>query len=217
MQVGWSRIMAIAVAAVVLVSCGGNGDGDEPATPAETGADEAAEAADDATTESPQNGTSDDESAVDEPVATATIQVDPSALSTDASGFDTLTEDLCALYSVEALDAFFEGAGELTTSEPIDGGCSWSVEGLPRSHYVNATLTDEGSVFGIAEGERVDVAGVEVHLQRGPGDAWATVPTPDGRFIAIRVHGDFDVEGRALDGALDPAALGLADNLVDRL
>ena len=107
MRVGSSKMVVAAVAAVLLVSCGSDGDGGEPAAWADTGVNESTPEAVGTTTASPDDTMSDDGSAVDETAGTAAIEVDPSALPTDPSGFDTLAADLCALYAVEDLDAFF--------------------------------------------------------------------------------------------------------------
>lgn len=157
-----------------------------------------------------------DQSSDDASPAPEAITVDDAALPDEPAGFETLAADLCALWSVDDLDAFFGGAGGLAVSEPLDRGCRWAVEGLPRSHYVDVATSEEDKANGVLEGERTTVAGVDVHMQRGPEDAWATVSTPDGRFLVIRVHGDFEVEQRALDGGLDPAAMALAENVIAR-
>ena len=211
----WRRVRTTGVvlaAALALHGCGGTDV--TPPEQTDDGVAQDAPVGDDAPVAG-DDGASDEDDAG--PAAAAAIEVDAAALPGEPAGFATLAADLCTLWTVEELDAFFGGAGGLAVSEPLPDGCRWAVEGLPRTHYVDATTSDEDKVDAVMEGERTTVDGVAVHLQRGPEDAWATVATPDGRHLVLRVHGDFDVEQRALDGGLDPAASALAENVVGRL
>lgn len=223
----WVRVLGVGVVAgVVLAGCGGGTDDDDA-----VGASEAVDEGSVAPTADPtaasggegesvgDGGTADDEAPGDGDGdgSTGSVAVDPGALPTGAVGLDAFVDDPCGLYAVEELDAYFLGAGGLAVAEPLDEGCRWVVEGLPRSHFVTVQTTGEETVFGILEGDRVDVAGTEVHLQQGPADAYATFAAADGQLLLVVVHGDFDVDGRALDGALDEAALGLAENVIGRV
>lgn len=122
--------------------------------------------------------------------ASAATEVDATALPADPSGCDTWYEDLCTLDTVEQLDSYFVGKGDLTTTEPLDRGCRWAVEGFPRSHYVD--------------------------IAHGPSDIVAMIPTPDGSFLKVLIHGSFDAPSGPLGSYLDDAAAGLAENIVSR-
>lgn len=146
----------------------------------------------------------------------ASIEVDVSALPTDPSGFDTWSEDLCTLYSPDQLDSYFVGRGELATTEPLDRGCRWSVEGFPRSHYVDIVVVEDGTDATFVIDGQIDAAGTQVDIAHGPVDIVAMIPTPDGAFLKVLIHGDFDAPPGPLGSYLDDAAAGLAENIVSR-
>jgi hypothetical protein len=146
----------------------------------------------------------------------ASIEVDPSALPSDPSGYDTWSTDLCSLYTPEQLDSFFLGKGELAVSEPLDGGCRWAVDGLPRSHYVDIVVVADGTDTAFQITGQVDVDGTSVDIAHGPEDLVAIIPTPDGAFLRVLIHGGFDAPPGPLGDYLDEAGTGLAENLVSR-
>jgi len=151
-----------------------------------------------------------------EAAASAAIEVDPTALPADPSGFDTWSADLCTLYSVEQLDSYFVGKGDLATTEPLDRGCKWAVEGFPRSHYVDIVVVDDGTdAIYLVDGQ-IDAAGTQVDIAHGPEDIVAMIPTPDGAYLRVLIHGDFDAPSGPLGSYLDDAIAGLAENLVSR-
>lgn len=146
----------------------------------------------------------------------AAIEVDPTALPTDPSGFDTWSQDLCTLYSVEQLDSYFVGKGDLAISEPLDRGCTWAVEGFPRKHYVDIVVVEDGAnAIHLVDGQ-IDASGTQVDIAHGPFDVIAMIPTPDGAYLRMRVYGEFDKPPGPLGSYLDDAVAGLAENLVSR-
>lgn len=211
----------LVVLSLALAACGG-GDVAEPddssQNTAETGASATTQPA--SPTTQPASQTTDPSETTTETTeaaSSASIEVDPAALPADPSGYDTWSTDLCTLYTPEQLDAFFVGKGELVATEPLDQGCRWSVEGFPRSHYVNIVVVEDGTDSGFQLVEQLDIAGTQVDIGHGPEDIVAMIPTPDGTFLRVRIHGDFDAPPGPLDHYLDDAASGLAENLISRL
>lgn len=204
---------------LTLAACGG--EAAEPdngsQTTADTGATSATQPAS-PTTQPASQTTEPSEPATDTSEApdSANIEVDPSALPSDPSGYDTWSADLCSLYTPEQLDSFFVGKGELSTTEPLENGCRWSVEGFPRSHYVDILVVADGTDSGFQLVEQLDVAGTQVDIGHGPEDIVAMIPTPDGRFLRVLIHGAFDAPSGPLDHYLDDAASGLSENLISR-
>ncbi len=145
----------------------------------------------------------------------ALIEVDTSALPTDPTGFDSWSGDMCSLYTPEQLDAFFGGVGDIAVSEGGGEDCRWAVEGFPRSHYVDVDIVDDGTdtIFLIVED--ADVNDLEVAIGHGPLDIIGVVPTPDGRFLRVLIHGAFEVP-TGQEHFLDPALIALIENVTSR-
>lgn len=197
---------------LTVVACGGGETADQGDTST------AGEGAAASTTEATTQTTDSAEPATDTTAAagSSSIEVDPSALPSDPSAYDTWSGDMCSLYSSEQLDSFFVGKGELATTQPLDRGCRWAVDGLPRSHYVDIVVVADGNdaVFQIVE--QADVDGTSVDIGRGPEDLVVMIPTPDNEYLRLLIHGDFDAPPGPLDGYLDEAGIELARNLVSR-
>ena len=207
-------IATLIAVSLTLAACGGDDttsttDDEEPTSTTESAANTTAGPESSATTTQPMTETT-------EAAASTAIEVDPTTLPADPSGFDTWSEDLCTLYSVEQLDSYFVGKGELATTEPLDRGCKWAVEGFPRSHYVDIVVVEDGTDAGFVIDGQIDAAGTQVDIAHGPEDIVAMIPTPDGAYLRVRIHGDFDAPPGPLGSYLDDAAAGLAENLVSR-
>lgn len=207
-------IATLIAVSMTLAACGGGdtssptGD-EEPTSTTESAANTTAGSESSATTTQPMTETT-------EATASAAIEVDPTALPADPSGFDTWSEDLCTLYSIEQLDSYFVGKGELATTQPLDRGCMWAVEGFPRRHYVDIVFVDDGTdAIYLVDGQ-IDAAGTQVDIAHGPEDIVAMIPTPDGAYLRVLIHGDFDAPPGPLESYLDDAIAGLAENLVSR-
>lgn len=208
-------IATLVAVSMTLVACGG---GDTTAPTADVETTSPTEAVANANGGSEPSGTTTSQPMTDTTDATgsARIELDLTALPTDPSGFDTWSEDLCTLYSPEQLDSYFVGRGELATTEPLDRGCRWAVEGLPRRHFVDIVIVDDGTDSPYLIDGQIDAAGTQADIAHGPSDIIAMIPTPDGAFIRVLIHGRFDAPPGPLGSYLDDAAAGLVENLVSR-
>jgi hypothetical protein len=215
-------------AALLIAACGGDDTADQT-TPDDSGSTSSvvdtttttAGGADlggddgDTTTTAPADGTSSER-----------IDVDSSTLPTEPSGIDTLSADWCSLYDVTDLDAFFLGSGDLVQEEALGDQCSWSVDGLPDTHYVtvgNGAYDSEiafiQSGLDGAEKEEATYNGYTVWINRGP-DRTAFIEADDGLQIKLLIHGEFDGPGGFWRNSLrymDPALDALLDNITSRL
>jgi hypothetical protein len=146
----------------------------------------------------------------------AAIEVNVSALPTDPTGFDSWSADICSLFTPEQLDAFFGGVGEIALSEGGGEDCRWAVEGFPRSHYVDVDLVadETDTIFLIVEDASVNDLGVAIG--HGPLDIIGVVPTPDGRFLRVLIHGAFEVPSGPQEHFLDPALIAFIENVTSR-
>lgn len=205
------RLMLGVLLAMLVGACGGDTTADTDAIPeSET------------TTTSPTPATTTTTGGDDASTSTTVggeggvlIEVDTSALPTDPTGFDNWSDDMCSLYTPEEIDAFFGGVGDITVSEGGGEDCRWAVEGFPRSHYVDVDIVDDGTdtIFLIVED--ADVNDLEVAIGHGPLDIIGVVPTPDGRFLRVLIHGAFEAP-TGQEHFLDPALIALIENVTSR-
>lgn len=210
------RLVATLIAvSLTLVACGG-GDTTSPTGDVEPTSTTKSVANTTGGSEPSVTTTSQPTTETTEATGSARIELDPTALPADPSGFDTWSEDLCTLYSPEQLDSFFLGRGGLVMAEPLDRGCRWAVEGLPRSHFVDIVFVEDGTDSTYLIDGQIDAAGTQVDIAHGPSDIVAMIPTPDGAYLRVLVHGSFEAPAGPLGSYLDNAAAGLAENLVSR-